>query len=61
MTNAFKFLIDTNVVIGLEDNSPVDARLTELARKCSTCGVRLFVDSAVDEASAGTEIRPDGM
>jgi ribosomal protein S18 acetylase RimI-like enzyme len=49
MTNAFKFLIDTNVVIGLEDNSPVDARLTELARKCSTYGVRLFVDSAVDD------------
>ncbi|WP_141700541.1 GNAT family N-acetyltransferase [Methyloceanibacter superfactus] len=49
MTNAFKFLIDTNVVIGLEDNSPADARLTDLARKCSTHGVRLFVDSAVDD------------
>lgn len=49
MTNAFKFLIDTNVVIGLEDSSPADARLTELARKCSTHGVRLFVDSAVDD------------
>lgn len=49
MTNAFKFLIDTNVVIGLEDNSPVDARLAELARKCSAYGVRLFVDSAVDD------------
>ena len=36
-------------MIGLEDNSPVDARLTELARKCSTYGVRLFVDSAVDD------------
>ena len=28
--SAFKFLIDTNIVIGLEDNRPVDAGLTEL-------------------------------
>lgn len=47
MTNAFKFLIDTNIVIGLEDHHKVDARLTELARKCSTHGVRLFVDSSI--------------
>jgi ribosomal protein S18 acetylase RimI-like enzyme len=49
MTDAFKFLIDTNVVIGLEDNTLVDARLAELARKCSSYGVRLFIDSAVDD------------
>lgn len=45
----FKFLIDTNIVIGLEDNRPVDAGLTELTRRCSANGVRLFVDSAVDD------------
>lgn len=47
--SAFKFLIDTNIVIGLEDNRPVDAGLTELTRRCSAHGVRLFVDSAVDD------------
>lgn len=47
--SAFKFLIDTNVVIGLEDNRPVDAGLTELTRRCSANSVRLFVDSAVDD------------
>ena len=45
----FKFLIDTNIVIGLEDNCLVDAGLTELTRRCSANGVRLFVDSAVDD------------
>jgi rRNA-processing protein FCF1 len=47
--SAFKFLIDTNVVIGLEDNRPVDVGLTELVRRCSANGVRLFVDAAVDD------------
>lgn len=47
--NEFKFLIDTNIVIGLEDNRPVDAGLTELTRRCSASGVRLFVDAAVDD------------
>ena len=47
--SAFKFLIDTNIVIGLEDNRPVDAELTELTRRCSAAGVRLFVDAAVDD------------
>jgi len=47
--SAFKFLIDTNIVIGLEDNRPVDAGLTELTRRCSANSVRLFVDSAVDD------------
>jgi hypothetical protein len=46
--SGFKFLIDTNIVIGLEDNRPVDAGLTELSRRCSANGVRLFVDAAVD-------------
>lgn len=47
--SAFKFLIDTNVVIGLEDNHLVDPGLTELNRRCSANGVRLFVDAAVDD------------
>ncbi|NJO56798.1 MAG: hypothetical protein HC834_11300 [Rhodospirillales bacterium] len=36
-------------MIGLEDNRPVDAGLTELTRRCSANGVRLFVDSAIDD------------
>jgi rRNA-processing protein FCF1/predicted GNAT family N-acyltransferase len=47
--SAFKFLIDTNIVIGLEDNHLVDIGLTELVRRCSANGVRLFVDAAVDD------------
>lgn len=47
--SVFKFLIDTNIVIGLEDNRPVDVGLTELSRRCSENGVRLFVDTAVDD------------
>ena len=47
--SAFKFLIDTNIVIGLEDNRPVEAGLTDLTRRCSANGVRLFVDAAVDD------------
>jgi ribosomal protein S18 acetylase RimI-like enzyme len=47
--SAFKFLIDTNIVIGLEDNRPIEAGLTDLTRQCSANGVRLFVDAAVDD------------
>ena len=47
--SAFKFLIDTNIVIGLEDHLPVEVGLTDLTRRCSANGVRLFVDAAVDE------------
>ena len=36
-------------MIGLEDNRPVDGTLTELTRRCSANGVRLFVDSAIDD------------
>jgi hypothetical protein len=53
MTSVFKFLIDTNIVIGLEDHHQVDVGLTELARKCSTFGVRLFIDSAIDDDVSG--------
>jgi ribosomal protein S18 acetylase RimI-like enzyme len=47
--SGFKFLLDTNVIIGLEDPCPVDSTLTELVRRCSQYGVRLFIDSAVDD------------
>jgi hypothetical protein len=44
--NGFKLLIDTNVVIGLEDAQPVQASLAELVRLSSEHGVGLFVDGA---------------
>src|SRR5262245_42309936 len=43
----FKILIDTNVVIGLEDAQPVQASLSELVRVSSEHSVGLFVDAAV--------------
>lgn len=42
----FKLLIDTNVVIGLEDAEPVQASLAELVRLSSEHAVGLFVDGA---------------
>src|SRR3954451_11212056 len=44
--NGFKLLIDTNVVIGLEDAKPVQASLAELVRLSGEHGVGLFVDGA---------------
>jgi hypothetical protein len=44
--NGFKLLIDTNVVIGLEDAKPVQASLAELVRLSGEYGVGLFVDGA---------------
>jgi hypothetical protein len=44
--NGFKLLIDTNVVIGLEDAQPVQASLAELVRLSGEHGVGLFVDGA---------------
>jgi hypothetical protein len=45
MTN-FKFLIDTNIIIGLEDFRPVPESFAELARLSSEYNVALFVDDA---------------
>jgi hypothetical protein len=42
----FKLLIDTNIVIGLEDTKPVQASLAELARLSGQHGVSLFVEGA---------------
>jgi GNAT superfamily N-acetyltransferase/predicted nucleic acid-binding protein len=44
--SAFKFLIDTNVFIGLEDPKEIDGNFAELIRKCSEHGVRVFVHEA---------------
>ena len=42
----FKILIDTNVVIGLEDARPVEESFAEIARLSSEHKVELFIDSA---------------
>jgi hypothetical protein len=42
--NRFKLLIDTNVVIGIEDSQPVRASLAELVRLSGEHAVGLFVD-----------------
>lgn len=44
--SARKLLVDTNVVIGLEDAHPVKAALADLVRSSSEHGVRLFVGGA---------------
>lgn len=44
--SGFKLLIDTNVVIALEDAHAVPASFAELARLCGTNAVGLFVDGA---------------
>jgi hypothetical protein len=43
---AFKLLVDTNVVIALEDPQPVQASLAELFRLCNEHSIGLFVDGA---------------
>jgi hypothetical protein len=44
--NNFKLLIDTNVVIGLEDPQPVQASLAELVRLSGEHSIGLFVGGA---------------
>lgn len=44
--NDFKLLIDTNIVIGLEDPQPVQDSLAELVRLSNEHGVGVFVDGA---------------
>lgn len=45
----FKLLIDTNVVIGLEDPQPVSASFAEIVRLSSENKVDLFIDGATYE------------
>lgn len=42
----FKLLIDTHIVIGLEDPKPVESRLAEVSRLSNEHGVGLFVEGA---------------
>jgi ribosomal protein S18 acetylase RimI-like enzyme/rRNA-processing protein FCF1 len=42
-----KFLLDTNIVVGIEDNRPIDSTFSLLARKCSEHAIKLFIDSAI--------------
>jgi hypothetical protein len=44
--DGFKLLIDTNVVIGLEDAQPVQASLAELVRLSNEHAIGLFVEDA---------------
>lgn len=46
---SIKILIDANIVIGLEDDRPIDQRFSSFVRKCSEHGIRLFVGSSVRE------------
>jgi hypothetical protein len=45
----FKLLVDTNIVIALEDPQPVEASLSELVRLCNEYSVGIFVDEATYE------------
>jgi hypothetical protein len=42
-----KFLLDTNIILGIEDNRPIDSTFSLLARKSSEHGIKLFIDSAI--------------
>lgn len=54
----FKFLIDTNVLIGLEDNRIIDERFSNLTRLCAIYNIGIFVHSAnVDDIQRDS--RPD--
>jgi len=44
-----KLLVDTNIVIALEDPQPVEASLAELVRLCNEYSVGVFVDEATYE------------
>ncbi|MES2676905.1 MAG: GNAT family N-acetyltransferase [Pseudomonadota bacterium] len=44
--NEPKLLIDTNILIGLEDNKEVDKNFSSLQNKCQSNGVQIFVHEA---------------
>lgn len=44
--NAPKLLIDTNILIGLEDNVQIDGAFSSLQQKCQSNGVKIFVHEA---------------
>jgi len=41
-----KLLIDTNILIGLEDNKEIDTRLSSLFQKCQSHNVQVFIHEA---------------
>src|SRR3954451_8036256 len=49
MMGEVRLLIDTNIVIGLEDPKEVEASFSELIRKCNERGIHFFVHEASDE------------
>lgn len=49
MTQNRSFLVDTNVIVQLEDPRPVRAEFAEMARRCQEHGVTLYVHEASDE------------
>jgi len=52
----FKLLVDTNIIIGLEDPQPVQRSLAELVRLSAEHNVGLFVDGAnYDDVSRDTD------
>jgi ribosomal protein S18 acetylase RimI-like enzyme len=42
-----KFLLDTNIILGIEDNRQIDKAFSLLARKWSEHNVKVYIDSAV--------------
>lgn len=44
--NEPKLLIDTNILIGLEDNKEIDTRLSSLFQKCQSNNVQVFIHEA---------------
>jgi len=53
----FKFLIDTNVIIGLEDNRIIEERFSDLVRSCANNNIGMFVHSAnVDDIRRDTKL-----
>lgn len=54
----FKLLVDTNIVIALEDPRLVEASLAELVRLCNEYSVGIFVDGATyDDVSRDTDVK----
>ncbi|HEY1976003.1 MAG TPA: GNAT family N-acetyltransferase [Candidatus Baltobacteraceae bacterium] len=49
MAQGRSFLIDTNVIIQLEDDKPVQAKFSEMVRRAQESGVTLYVHEASEE------------
>jgi len=49
MKERWSFLIDTNIIIQLEDPKPVQVEFSEMVRRCQEHGVTLYVHEASEE------------